>query len=329
MFKKLKRVICAVAAVAVMAAVSVTAAADYVYQLGDSLCDEIKADFRDITGSEGTFVTTFGDSTEEKYISLRFKLFNEYLDPEFWNSDDVSVSVDVRLDTQGADIIGCIPGFNSKWSWINPSDYTKLKYGEWITVTETGKHFYPEFSKAQPAYVLFQARTNWGASAQGEVTISVRNFRITGGAAEQPAETTTATTTTAVTTTADTTTTAAESTAAPEENSPETAEITAEKTAEITAEATSGATAEAKDTVEASVPEEPAQTTAITTTSAPQTTSIYTLAVDGENETINYNDLYSDPEPPTKMIVIIVGIAVVVSVGAVVGYIIYKKKKFY
>ena len=56
MFRILKRAACAVCALVVMAAVSVSAFADYTYSIDDKkLCDEIQADTSDINGTEGTF----------------------------------------------------------------------------------------------------------------------------------------------------------------------------------------------------------------------------------------------------------------------------------
>lgn len=340
MFKRLKRVVCAAAAVVVMAAVSVTAAADHTYQLsGDGLCDEILASSQEINGTEGTFETSFSSENRDNYVSLRFKLFNEFLDPEFWNDDSVTVSVEVKLETEGVDIIGCIPAFNSKWNWIDPSGYTNLKYGEWVTVSEKGTHFYPGFSDGKPGYLLFQARNNWGKEAPGLVKVSVRNFQITGGSAEQttePPETTTPAETDPVAP-AETDPVVPAETDPPApvetnpvtvENAPGTAEITQEITAEHTAENTAENSGEEKKTAEASAPEEPAQTTANTTTSTPKTTTIVTQATAATSEKIDYNSMY-ETESPVKMIVIIVVIAAVVSLGAVVGYLIYKKKKYY
>lgn len=198
MFRKFRKAVGCIIAAAVMTVVSVTASADYIYDLKNTdLLDEIMASDYEIYGTEGRFTATLGDSTEEKYVSLRFKLFNEYLDQEFWESDNARVSVDVKLETAGKDVIACIPGFNNKWGWVNPSDYTPLKSGEWVTVTEKASHFHEEFAKGQPAYLLFQVRTNWGSPSQGEITVSVRNFRIIDDkSAQTTAETTTQTTTT-------------------------------------------------------------------------------------------------------------------------------------
>lgn len=302
----IKKFICGVSAAALMALSSVTAFADHTYQLdnSDGLCYEIISDKRDINGTEGEFETEFGDSTEEKYFSLRFKLFNEYLDAETWNSDDLTVSVEVKLETEGANVIGCMPAFNSKWDWINPSDYTPLVYNEWVTVSEKGSHFYNDFASAAPGDILFQVRTNWGEPAQGNVKLSVRNFRISdNGAADA--------------------TTAPEDTSAPDAETTPTAEPSTTLDTEGSAE-NQPATAEQAGTAEISEPEQtttPAETTAATT--------IRTAATVATSSAINYSELYAAPESPVTMIIIIVAVAAVIVIGAVVGYIIYRKKKFY
>lgn len=332
MFTKLKRAACAVCAAVVMAAVSVSAAADYTYSFDDSkLCDEINADTSEINGTEGTFTTKFSDSTGNDFLSLRFRLFNEFADLEFWNSDDVSVSVDVRLDTKGKDVIGCMPAFTTNWKWVDPSDYTQLKYNEWITITETGKHFYDGFEGKKPAYILFQVRTNWTAIAQGDVTISVRNFRINGGSAGviEPEQTTTAATTTETTTAA--TTSAPEDTTAVQPT--EEPVIKTEEPVAATSENADKATSEAVQTIEQETKEAAVTTagTEITTppeSSAPsETTTINIPEMEGEQPQ-DYSEYYKQ-ESPTMMILIIVGVAVLISAGAVVGYLIYRKKKYY
>lgn len=331
MFRKMRKAICGIAAIVTMAAVSVTASADYIYDFNNTdLCDEIKAAEYEIYGTEGRFTATLGDSTEEKYISLRFKLFNEYLDQEFWESPDAKVSVDVKLETAGKDVIACIPGFNNKWGWVNPSDYTPLVSGEWVTVTETASHFHEEFAKGEPAYLLFQVRTNWGASAQGDITVAVRNFRIINGKSSEATTQTTTTEPEVTTTPEETTTSQPEKTSAPTEETAEPAN-TLENEGSGETPATEQATAEAK-TDEATVTEptdsndkpddnSPAETTAATT--------IRTAATMATSSAINYSELYAEPESPVMLILIIVGVAVVIVAGAVIGYIIYRKKKFY
>lgn len=307
MLSKMKKAVCGLFAAVLMAAISVTAFADYTYQLsGDGLCDEIKASYKEINGTEGVFETEVGDSTQEEYISLRFKLFNEYLDLDFWQRDDVRIEVDVKLETQGANVIGCLPGFNSKWGWVNPSDYTPLKYGEWVTISEKASHYCEEFAKSEPAYILFQVRTNWGAPAQGNVKVSVRNMRIvdgTGSGVEVEPEPTV-------------------------EPADPVVEPAATIDTEGTVQAAPSTAEQTPDTQEAAVTE-PEQTTAATSVATTAQTTIRTAATAATSQSINYSELYSEPESPVMMIVIIVGIAVLVSILAVVGYLIYRKKKFY
>ncbi len=310
MFPKMRKAICGLCAVLVMAAASVTAFADYTYQLDGELCDEINSDYKDINGAEGTFETEFGDSTQEKYLSLRFKLFNEYLDADYWNNANVTVSVDVKLETQGSNVIGCMPGFNSKWGWINPSDYTPLKYGEWVTISEKGSHFYEKYSEAEPAYILLQVRTNWGAEAQGNVKISVRNFRITDGTGEAVVQPEDSSVTESDDQPASTADTVEDSDPAVTDNSDPA--VSDNSDPEVTSENSGTETPE---------PEK--------TTAATSATTIRTAATVATSSAINYSELYAEPESPVMMIIIIIGVAVVIIVGAIIGYMIYRKKKYY
>ena len=320
MFRKFRKAVGCIIAAAVMTVVSVTASADYIYDLKNTdLLDEIMASDYEIYGTEGRFTATLGDSTEEKYVSLRFKLFNEYLDQEFWESDNARVSVDVKLETAGKDVIACIPGFNNKWGWVNPSDYTPLKSGEWVTVTEKASHFHEEFAKGQPAYLMFQVRTNWGSPSQGEITVSVRNFRIIDDKSAQ---------TTAETTTQTTTTTKPEETSAPDAATAEPANTL--DTEGATAETPATEQAGTKEQTEEAAVTEPTEPSG--TSSTPATTSattIRTAATEATSSAINYGQLYAEPESPVMLIVIVVGVAVVIVAGAIIGYMIYRKKKFY
>ena len=65
------------------------------------------------------------------------------------------------------------------------------------------------------------------------------------------------------------------------------------------------------------------------TSSTPAATTIRTAATEATSSEINYGQLYAEPESPVMLIVIIVGVAVVIVVGAIIGYMIYRKKKFY
>lgn len=320
MFRKFRKAVGCIIAAAVMTVVSVTASADYIYDLNNTdLLDEIMASDYEIYGTEGRFTATLGDSTEEKYVSLRFKLFNEYLDQEFWESDNARVSVDVKLETAGKDVIACIPGFNNKWGWVNPSDYTPLKSGEWVTVTEKASHFHEEFAKGQPAYLLFQVRTNWGSPSQGEITVSVRNFRIIDSKTAQ---------TTTENTTQTTTTTKPEETSAPDAATAEPANTLETEGAAAETPATEQAgTKEQTEEAAVTEPTEPSGTSSTPAETA--ATTIRTAATEATSSAINYGQLYAEPESPVMLIVIIVGVAVVIVVGAIIGYMIYRKKKFY
>lgn len=334
MFSKLRRVVCAVCAAVVMAAVSVSAAADYTYPIDDNqLCDEIKATTRDIHGYEGTFTYDLEDSASNNFFSLRFRLFNEFADAEFWNSDDVKVAVDVKLETKGADVIGCMPAFTTNWDWIETEQYTKLKYDEWMTLTDSGKYLYEYFKGKTPAYVLFQIRTNWGAPAQGTVKFTVRNFRIISGdgtTAVQPEQTTTAATTTETTTTAATTSAPEETTAVQPTEEPV---IKTEEPVDASSESADNATSESvltneQETVEAAVTTADTGITTPPESSAPsETTTINIPEMEGEQPQ-DYSEYYKK-ESPMMMIFIIVGVAALISAGAVVGYLIYRKKKYY
>lgn len=325
MFTKLKRAACAVCAAVVMAAVSVNAAADFTYPMDDpTLCDEIKAMSSTINGTEGVYTFDLNDSTSTEFFSLRFRLFNEYAESEFWNNDNVSVAVDVRLDTEGKDVIGCLPAFTTNWGWLETERYTKLKYNEWMTLTDSGKYLYNEgFKDKTPAYLLFQIRTNWGSPAQGKVQFSVKNFRIITGdttVVVEPEETTVASTTT-VTTAA--TTTTPESTAAQPTEEP----------VDASSENADNATSEAVQTTEQETREAAVTTAATEITTPPEssapseTTTINIPEMEGEQPQ-DYSEYYKQ-ESPMMMILIIVGVAVLISAGAVVGYLIYRKKKYY
>ena len=83
---------------------------------------------------------------------------------------------------------------------------------------------------------------------------------------------------------------------------------------------------EMEQTEEAAVtePTEPSDTS-----STPAATTIRTAATEATSSEINYGQLYAEPESPVMLIVIIVGVAVVIVAGAIIGYMIYRKKKFY
>ena len=84
-----------------------------------------------------------------------------------------------------------------------------------------------------------------------------------------------------------------------------------------------------EQTEEAAVtePTEPSGTSSTPAETA--ATTIRTAATEATSSAINYGQLYAEPESPVMLIVIIVGVAVVIVAGAIIGYMIYRKKKFY
>lgn len=209
----LKRTAALICAAAVSSALAVGAFADHTFDFSDkSQADEILADTKYIDGTSAELEMDLGtDDNSTEMISIRCVLFGDYLESEFWNDPNVTVSIDVKLETEGANVIGYIPAFcGTGWKWINPVDYVTLTYGEWVTITTSGEHFYNNgFNNDDPSRLMFQLRSQWGEPGQGVVKISVKDFRIEGGSAAAVA-TTTAETTTTVATTAETTTTAEE-----------------------------------------------------------------------------------------------------------------------
>lgn len=289
--KKIKRIVSAVLAAVTAAVLSVSAYAnEFVYNFDDStLEDGIEADTYDINGTEIMLEKELGDGETDPGMSVRTVLFNEYIDPEFWNDPDVTVSIDVRLDTEGANVIGYIIGFDSKWTWINPSDFTVLKYNEWITITETGAHFYEYYKNNEPNRLLFQTRSNWDAGSQGTVRVTAKNFRISDGKTDVAPEPTV------------------------EVSVPESTEPVG--SAEVTTPASSSTPADT------SVPETTPSTsvTSIQTAAAASTSINYAEMMTSPNS----------EKSTAMVFIIIIAVVVVVVAGIVVGYLIYKKKKYY
>lgn len=289
--KKIKRIVSAVLAAVTAAVLSVSAYAnEFVYNFDDStLEDGIEADTYDINGTEIMLEKELGDGETDPGMSVRTVLFNEYIDPEFWNDPDVTVSIDVRLDTEGANVIGYIIGFDSKWTWINPSDFTVLKYNEWITITETGAHFYEYFKNNEPNRLLFQTRSNWDAGSQGTVRVTAKNFRISDGKTDVVSEPTV------------------------EASVPESTEPVG--SVEVTTPASSSTPADT------SAPETTPSTsvTSIQTAAAASTSINYAEMMTSPNS----------EKSTAMVFIIIIAVVVVVVAGIVVGYLIYKKKKYY
>lgn len=317
----LKKIAAAAVSAALCAALSVGAFADYTYSLDDStLVSDVLSDAKEINGTEGTFEKFDLQSAEEDdAISMRFSVFNEYLEKTFWDAPDIVVSVDVMLETEGVDVMAFIAGFDRSWKWINPSTYYTLVPGEWVTVSETGAHFQEVWRDRGPNQFMFQVRANWDKGAQGDVKVKVKNFRITGGSAAPTPETTPEETTT---TTVTTTTVVTDP---PEESVPE--EVT--PTEETPVEENPVEENPAPATEEA-----PAETTAATTTTIQTTTSTTTIVTAAtENAAPSMNQIVLERPDAKKsgngiVVLVIVGVGVVVAAAAVVGYIIFKKKMF-
>ena len=325
--KIIRKIAAAVASAALFAAMTVSAFADYTYSLDNSsLVTEIQADSYTINGTEGVFEKNDLQAAEtDDAIGMRFSVFNEYLEKSYWDDPNIVVSVDVKLETEGVNVMGFIAGFDRSWKWINPSTYYPLEYGKWVTVSETGPHFQEIWGKRGPNQFMFQVRANWDEGAQGAVKVTIKDFRITDGKGNttvvQPEETTTTVTTTteATTTTADTTTAAPEDTEPVEVPTAEPVDATAEQptpteeTAEVVA--TTAATTAATTVTEATTAATTIQTAA-TESAAPDMSQIVLERPNAKKDT-------------AMVIIVVVAVVVVVVAAIVIGYIIYKKKMFY
>ncbi|MGN1120255.1 MAG: hypothetical protein ACI4Q4_07840 [Oscillospiraceae bacterium] len=303
--KLLKKIAALAASAVIFAAASVSAFADYTYSLEDNtLVSDLQYDEAEINGTEGVFVKSDLQAAEtDDAISIRFSVFNEYLETAFWDDPNIVVSVDVMLETEGVDVMAFIAGFDRAWKWINPSTYYTLTPNEWVTVSETGAHFQEVWSERGPNQFMFQVRSNWDAGAQGYVKVRVKDFRITGGdgtttvispdpVAEeetQPVATDTEQT--------ESTTTASEAQPAESDSQP----VESESTPEVTEAATTAAT-----TI----------VTAATENTAPSMDQIVLERPDAEKDT-------------AIVIIVVIVVAVVVVAAIVVGYLVYKKKMFY
>lgn len=254
--------------------------------------------------------------------SINFMLDGDALNSEFWNNSDAYVEVDVTLNTDGDQVYACMPGFTEGWGWVNPTNWNGLLVnGQTTTVREPFSTYYSGgFNSKEPMAIRVQMYTNSTETQNVEITVS--NLRIVGADGAQTEATTTAATTTApepeeTTAAPEETTTAPEETEAPvEDDVPEdtTAPAEDDEPEEVT---TPAATTTAK-------PEEDDTDRPITTTTLPNqtTASAATTAATTASAADNGGDSFMGP-------VIIIVIVVVVIAGAAVGFIIYRKKKFY
>ncbi len=357
MKKIFKKICAAVLCAAVAGVMSVTAAADIVFDMSTLY---VEGDKDGVVTSSTTEMTAEGDISDIVYITATYQLPRELRTNEFWDNPNGTVSVEVRLETEGADVFACIPAFASTWLWVNPSSTPTLKYNEWITITESMQHFHEGFVVKRPDKLLLQVRGNIAGVTQENVKVSFRNFQINGVSLDDAiitttiAPATTTTTTTPATTTTEATTTTTEATTTtpePEESTTEPEETTTEPE-ETTTEPVESTESEPEEESTESIPEEttePEDTTAepedtttepVETTTAPATTTQPDVIGGGEEETweanqpatsIDYSQyvVKTDTSDATSAIVAIVIIAAVIVIAAVIGFIIYNKMKFY
>lgn len=321
-----RRAAAAVCAAAVFSACAVNALADHTYDLADKgQTDEILADTKTVDGTQAQLTMDLGTEVDgNKMISARYVLFGDYLNAEFWNDPSVSVSIDVKLETEGANVMGFMPAFDGSWKWVNPTDYTTLVYGEWVTITESGEHFYAGFKDNGPNRILFQLRSQWGEPGPGEVTISIKDFRITGGSAQTAAEPVEST---PEVTTAFEVITTAEPDSTPAESAEPVQSAESVQTAESAESAQSSESAETTETAQ--------QAAAPAQSSAPQTpeTTVETQRTAPPASSIDYSQItLEQPDPSgsiTMVVVVVVGSALLIIGIGVVVFLIWKKKKFY
>ncbi len=285
--------------------------------------------------------TVIGDITEDSVTvsveitpgsakSINFYLEGDALTSEFWNQPDAAVEVDISMSTDGDLVYACLPGFTSGWGWVNPTDWNGLlAKGQTTTVRETFSTYYSGgFGSKEPMALRVQLYTNSSETQNVEVTVHAPRFVGVGDVAE-------VTTTVATTTTAEPeeTTTAPEETEAPVEDEPADEPVDEPTESETVEEPTESepaedepAESEPEDTTAAtttSKPEEDDTDRPITTTTQPsQTTASTTSAATTSVASNDSGDSFAGP-------IIIIIIAVVVIAGAAVGFIIYRKKKFY
>ncbi len=327
MKKLIKRIFAAAVCAALTSVMAVTAAADV--ELDMKQC-YVEGDADGVYDRTATEITAEGKvDFEETFITATYQFTGELKkNVELWNSSGATVSAEVLLQTEGVSVFACMPGFAKGWKWIDPSDKPELKYNEWVTVSEPLDHFYPAYSADGVDRVLLQIRALRSGLSYDSVKVTFRNLKINGISVEDAVVTTTTTVATTTTTVATTTTTEA-TTTTPEPIESEPVEEPVESdTTEV------GETAEGSESTES----EPEATTTVATTTATTVEATTTPATEQTEEyatapstTINYGQyqVSADTGDATMAIVVIIIIAVVVVAGAVIGYVIYRKMKFY
>lgn len=252
--------------------------------------------------------------------SLNFYLEGDALSSEFWNQPDASVEVDISMSTEGDLVYACLPGFTTSWGWVNPTDWNGLLVKDSITTVKEpfSTYYLGGFNKKEPMAIRVQFYTNSTETQNVEVT--VHGLRFVGVSEGAVVTTTPATTTTTEATT--TTEEPIESEPVEEEPVEEPAEVESNEAETIESEPVES---EPEDTTASTTTAEPEDDTSrpITTTTLPnQTTAPSTTAATTAPAASDGGDSVAGP-------IIIIVIVVVVLAGAAVGFIIYRKKKFY
>lgn len=320
--KIIKAVAALLASAAVASATALSAFADYTYDLSDRNVAVLQnAKDKSVSGKEAQVTLNLPTS-----FSVRCTLFNELTDPIYWTYDDVTVSAEIRLDTEGVEAVGYIAGMGDGWQWIAPTEKVPLVYNEWVTITETGMHLYEGWIDAGnnciPSQVTIDLRNAETQPAVDNVKFSIRNVKISGPAitpfTPPVAETTTVTTTTEE---------------EPEPAESEVSEVTSEP--EQTEE-----TEKPEESEEPAQSEEPEETAPASTTTpeasetpensseiAPAQSSIGTAApVNVKNDGTIAEREEKGADLGIGIVIVAISVVVVLAVAAA-GFFIFKKKK--
>lgn len=313
------------AAAAVASAAAVNAFADYTYDLSNrSLASIQNAKEKSVSQNEAHFTVKLPTS-----VTLRCALFNELADLTYWSYDNVNVTAEIRLETEGVETVGYIAGMGDGWQWVAPAEQTPLVYNEWVTVSVSGLYLYESWldagSDCAPGYLVIDVRNAEGQPAVDNVKFTVRNVKVSGPAvspyaAAVPEETTPAATTTEPTTVSEP---ADEPTSEPEDTQ------NTENTSDTSTTEETGATENSEATEETTTPaatttsETPAENSEI----SPAQSSIGTAAPVNAKDDGNVAQREENrADIGVGIIVLAIGIVVVLIVAAV-GFFIFKKKK--
>lgn len=319
------------AAAAVASAAAVNAFADYTYDLSNrSLASVQNAKEKSVSQNEVHFTVKLPTS-----VTLRCTLFNELADLTYWSYDNVNVTAEIRLETEGVETVGYIAGMGDGWQWIAPAEQTPLVYNEWVTVSVSGLYLYESWldagSDCAPGYLAIDVRNAEGQPSVDNVKFTVRNVKVSGPAvspyaAAVPEETTPAATTTEPTTVSEP---RDEPTSQPEDTQDteqtESTENTSDtsNTEETEGTENSEATEETTTPAATTTPATPAENSEI----SPAQSSIGTAApVNAKDDGTVAQREENRADIGVGIIAIAIGVVVVLIVAAV-GFFIFKKKK--